>query len=64
MTAHTLNDILQLAGVAIALAISVIYIVRRIIRRRKRSDGCAKDCDGCPLSSKCNHGSGTSCGCN
>lgn len=63
MTDNTLNDILQLAGVAIALVICVIYIVRRIIRRRKRPDGCAKDCDGCPLSSKCNHGSGSSCGC-
>ena|GEM_PF-2441403 len=57
----SLNDILQLAGVAVALLFCVIYIVRRVSSRR-HSENCDGSCSQCPLSDKC-HGKGGSCGC-
>lgn len=64
MNTESLNDILQLAGVFIALTICVVYVVRKIINRRK-SKSCEKDsCGGCPLADSCKgHHSTGSCGC-
>lgn len=63
---QSLNDILQLAGVAVALILCVAYIVRRVASR-KRPKGCSSDCSGCPLADKCKNpdggDKGSSCGC-
>lgn len=61
MTQET-NDILQLAAVALILAICVAYIIRSVIRRRKAS----KTCGGCPIAGSCrsrspHRGNGNSC---
>ncbi|MDE5745390.1 MAG: hypothetical protein K2H84_07015 [Paramuribaculum sp.] len=60
----TLNDCLQLAGVFVALAICVAYIVRKILRKRKMRECDHDECGGCPLADRCkgHHNSG-SCGC-
>ncbi|MBD5374419.1 MAG: hypothetical protein HDR77_02940 [Bacteroides sp.] len=44
----SLNEILQAAGVAFALIVCILYIVRRV--RRKNLD---TDCSGCPLAEHC-----------
>lgn len=49
-----LNDVLQIAGVAIALIISAVWVVRRV-RHRHDKKGCADDsgCAGCSLAEHC-----------
>ncbi|MCI9607500.1 MAG: hypothetical protein HFJ94_04925 [Muribaculaceae bacterium] len=58
----SLNNILQLAGVAVALLLCLIYIVRRITRSRHRKKNC-DDCAGCPIADKCHNGGNRSSGC-
>lgn len=64
------NDILQVTGVAVALIICIIWIVKRIRRRYATDDGCGEkdSCQGCELSELCSKKKekkepGCSCGC-
>ncbi len=49
MNEASLNDILQGIGVAFALVVCVIYVVRKI----RRKGGAPTDCAGCPLAEHC-----------
>lgn len=68
MNETSLNDILQGIGVAFALVVCAIYVVRRL----RRKGGVATDCNGCPLADQCagkkndctrNPSGGCGCGC-
>lgn len=57
-----INDILQGAGVILALALCIGWIFRSIFLRRNRKGGCCSDgnywkeedeCRECPLSNNC-----------
>lgn len=47
------NDILQWCAVAIALLISLGWVIRRIKRKSSGKGDCEDDCCGCPLSENC-----------
>lgn len=49
------NDILQWCAVAIAIIISLGWVIMRIKRKSsgKEDWDCEDDCCGCPLSGKC-----------
>ena len=49
------NDILQMAGVVVALIICVVWIARRMRSRFAKNDGCGdkESCQGCELSEMC-----------
>lgn len=47
------NDLIQTLTVVAVLAICAVWIVCRIIKRRKGGNYCASGCADCPLSQKC-----------
>ncbi len=52
------NEIAQWVGVAVILASAVIWIVRRVRRRKCRRDDCCDTtpgCEGCGLAEACNN---------
>ncbi len=47
---QTLNNILQTIGVAVIVIMAVVWLIRRIIRKRKGDAGCGcSDCEGCDM---------------
>lgn len=47
------NDVLQWCAVAIAIIISLGWIIIRIKRKSSGKEECEDDCCGCPLSGNC-----------
>lgn len=54
------NDILQISAVAVIIAVCVVWLLRRLLRRSKSQGGCCSEeassavhCADCPLSKQC-----------
>lgn len=50
----SVNDVVQIGGVILAVVLCVIWVVRRIIIKRRAIKNGADKCCGCELSDMCN----------
>lgn len=50
----SLNDVVQTGGAILAIVLCVVWVVRRIILRRKARKSGMDKCCGCELSDVCN----------